>query len=96
MPTHWNIQIAIQRVEVTTPAPSRHPAGLVPSSGKTERDTIKVLDLAIVAETEDEAYERLALLLEASRPRRTVALQIGFGPKDAPPYPRPGPGAERD
>lgn len=63
---HWNVQVNIQKV-VTTPARSdRGFAGPVTTEAK--RDVTEVLKLAVVADTEQEAYDKVAKLLSVYSP----------------------------
>lgn len=63
--THFNIQISIQRVERDDP--SRH-AGRGRDSAIDGRRVIDVLSLKVTADSEEEAYDKAAKMLEASRP----------------------------
>lgn len=62
MSEHFNIQISVQRVTKET-TPARGMAG--PS---TEHDIVKVVDLAIVAPTEREAFAKARKMLAAAEP----------------------------
>ncbi len=68
---HWNIQINIQSVEESHPieSASRHirPGNSLPPM--TERKINKVLELAIVAESEEEAYAKAHRMLDANAPQ---------------------------
>lgn len=67
---HFNIQISIQRVEEPEPMSSNGYAvkGIGGIPVMTDRKVVKLLDLAISAETEEEAYSKATIMLEASRP----------------------------
>lgn len=67
--SHWNIQVSIQRVDrhVTS-----RPGLLGGSETKHDREITKVLDLAITADSEIEAYDKAAKMLEASRPETEI------------------------
>lgn len=68
---HWNIQISIQRVEEPKPALNEagYPVkGLAGTPVMTERKVIKTLDLAIVADSEAEAYAKAHRMLNANQP----------------------------
>lgn len=62
MSEHFNIQISVQKVVKET-TPARGMAG--PS---TERDIVKVVELAIVAPTEREAFAKARKMLAAAEP----------------------------
>lgn len=65
MSEHFNIQISVQRVIKET-APARGMQGPT-----TERDIIKVVELAIVAPTEREAFAKARKMLAAAEPEWT-------------------------
>lgn len=62
MSEHWNVQIKIQRV-----TKERQERGALMAAA-TEREITEVLSLAVVANTEQEAYEKAARLMKANAP----------------------------
>lgn len=70
---HWNIQIRVQRV-IKQEAPPRASSSQSP---QTERETIEVLNLAIVADDEMSAYAKARKMLEASTPDWLEATKEG-------------------
>jgi hypothetical protein len=72
MSQHWNIQISIQKVtnsETTTNWTNR---GVPDATKESRREVVKVLDLAITADSEVEAYDKAQRMLTASDPRVAV------------------------
>jgi hypothetical protein len=65
---HWNIQVSIQKVDRFV---ASRPGLLGGGETKHDREITKVLDLAITADSEIEAYDKAAKMLEASRPEPT-------------------------
>lgn len=71
MTEHFNIQIGIQRVEEPRPLEATQRTPLGGAVQMTERRVIKMVDLALTAETEREAYAKAHKLLSASEPEWT-------------------------
>ncbi len=71
MSQHWNIQIGIQRVEEPEPINDKGGYPIKAVSGRplmSERKVVKVVDLAITADGEKEAYAKAHRMLSASEP----------------------------
>lgn len=63
---HWNVQIKIQRV-------TKEPRTGVMGTQNAEREITEVLSLAVVADSEAEAYQKAERLMKANAPTyRTV------------------------
>lgn len=67
MTERWNIQISIQRV-TTQEVEKGNARGLAQQVSGKDREVTKVLELAVVADTEREAYAKAHRMLSASEP----------------------------
>lgn len=68
---HYNIQVSIQKV---TETPVDKPKGVSQSISGKERRVIDLAKIAIQAETEAEAYDRVKRIMDATRAPAEVHL----------------------
>jgi hypothetical protein len=71
MSQHWNIQINIQKVTNSEVSLTLR-RGAPESAKESRRESVKVLELAITADSEVEAYDKAQRMLTASDPRVAV------------------------
>jgi hypothetical protein len=64
---HFNIQIVIQRV-TTEPVKAGQARGINQAVSGKDRESVEILRVAVVGDTEAEAYAKAAKMLEASKP----------------------------
>ncbi len=71
---HFNIQLSIQKVEHTV---SSRTVGMIQSKTDHERHVTKVAEIAITADTEQDAFSKTYRLLEALKPEPAVVPAQG-------------------
>lgn len=81
MAEHWNIQIKIQQV-TTTGVDAKQARGINQVISGQDRQVTDVMSLAIVADTEVEAYEKAQRMLTANHPD----VQVIHAGETVPPY----------
>lgn len=75
---HWNIQLRIQRV-TTTDVPRAKASGLAQTVTGKDRDIVQVLDLTLVADSKEEAYQRAMQHINVSlNERRTSGAPLSL------------------
>jgi hypothetical protein len=73
---HYNIQLSVQRVEVTEKPTAKPSLPRAAGAETSKHRTIqKVLDLSVTAANEEEAYEKIRRLLAAAEPDRSSELR---------------------
>ena len=84
MKEHYNVQISVQRVV----HPEGPKPGLIPGVPK-DREITKLVEIAVTADTEGDAYAKAYRLLQASSPEMLVSFD--GAQKDGPLVITPGP-----